>query len=174
MIHFFMRSLSILILSCALFACGEDLTSEDHLNSAKELLTQSASESAINELKTALTKDVNNAQARALLGRVYFDSGAYENAEKELSRAFSSGVDPSIIIPVLAEVLLGLGDYEKLGKLTLDGLDPYNRSTVLAAKGLAMIYQDEKQEQVSCNVQKDASQQLGFALHLLNKLQRLI
>jgi putative PEP-CTERM system TPR-repeat lipoprotein len=143
MTHFFMRSLSILILSCALFACSEDITSEDHFKSAKELLTQSDSKSAINELKNAVIKDVNNAQARALLGRVYFDSGAYENAEKELSRAFSSGVDPTIIVPVLAEVLLGLGDYEKLGKLTLDGLDPYNRSTVLAAKGLALIYQGD-------------------------------
>ncbi len=137
------RTLLILLVSCMLLSCDEDLTSEDHLNNAAALLEQSDNAAAIIELKNALKKDVNNSQARALLGKVYFETGAYEDADKELSRALSAGVDIAVVAPVLAQVLLGLGDYERLDTLSLDGLDPENRSTVQAAKGLSMIYRQD-------------------------------
>ncbi len=134
------RSLSVLLFSAMLLACGDELTSEDHLKSATAFLEKSDAVSATIELKNALKKDVNNARARALLGKLYFEDGAYEDAEKELSRALSLGVDVAIVSPVLSQVLLGLGEYKRLDTLSLDGLDPQNRSTVQAAKGLSMIY----------------------------------
>lgn len=137
-----LRSLCLLGCFCMLLACGEDLTSEDHLNKAKSFLEVSNNAAAVIELKNALKKDVNNSRARTLLGKLYFETGDYEAADKELSRGLSAGVDTTVVVPVLAQVLLGLGDYERLDNLPLDGLDPESRSIVQAAKGLSMMYRD--------------------------------
>lgn len=134
--------MSVLLICCSLIACGEELTSEDHIKNATALMGSANYPAAIVELKTSLQKDVKNTRARAMLGQAYFESGEYEDAEKELSRALSMGVDPSAVVPVLAQVLLGLGSYDRLDELTLDGLNPENRSTVQAAKGLSMMYRD--------------------------------
>jgi len=125
-----------------LVACGYDLTSEEHLAKAKILLEQSDPASAIVELKSALKKDVNNSRASSLLGKLYFEAGSYEDADKELSRALSTGEDATVVVPMLAKVLLSLGDFDRLDALALDGLDPESRSVVQAAKGLSMIYRD--------------------------------
>ncbi|MEZ5571792.1 MAG: PEP-CTERM system TPR-repeat protein PrsT [Halioglobus sp.] len=135
-----LRSLSLLLVTCILLGCGEDVTSDDHVLQAREFLKQSNDQAAIAELKNALQKDVQNTQARALLGTLYFETGLYEDADKELSRALSMGTEPSVVVPVLAQVLLGLGDYDRLDSLTLDGLDPKSKSTVQAAKGLSMMH----------------------------------
>ncbi len=125
-----------------LLACGYDLTSEDHLTKAKTFLEQSDPASAIVELKNALKKDVNNSRASSLLGKLYFEAGSYEDADKELSRALSTGEDATVIVPMLAKVLLSLGEFDRLDALALDGLDPESRSVVQAAKGLSMIYRE--------------------------------
>lgn len=144
----FLRRLSVPLISAMLLACGEDRASEDHLTSADHLakaetfLEQPDQSSAIIELKKALKKDVNNSRASALLGKLYFEEGAYEDAARALSRNLSSGVDTNVVVPMLAQVLLSLGEFERLDKLTLDGLDPESRSIVQAAKGLSMIYRE--------------------------------
>jgi putative PEP-CTERM system TPR-repeat lipoprotein len=134
------RSLSLLLVICFLLACSEDLTSEDHLRQAREFSDRGNNPAAITELKISLQKDVRNTHARALLGKLYFETGMYDDADKELSRALSMGMDSSDVVPVLAQVLLGLGDYNRLDSLVLDGLDAESRSTVQAAKGLSMMY----------------------------------
>lgn len=139
-----LRTVFLLLVGCLVVACGEDLTSEDHLKNAKVFFRDADYPAAIVELKTSLQKDVKNTRARAMLGQAYFESGAYEDADKELSRALSMGVDPSTVVPVLAQVLLGLGDYDRLDDLTLEGLEPEGRSTVQAAKGLSMMYRDNQ------------------------------
>lgn len=136
------RCVFALLVGCLLVACSDELTSEDHLSSAKNLIKQGHYPAAVVELKSALQKDVKNTRARAILGQSYFELGNYEDAGKELDRALSMGVDPGLVVPVLAQVLLGLGEYERLDELTLDGLGPQHRSTVQAAKGLSMMYRD--------------------------------
>jgi putative PEP-CTERM system TPR-repeat lipoprotein len=131
-----------LLFGCLLVACGDELTSEDHLKNAKVFIKRGNYPAAVVEFKSALQKDVKNTRARAMLGQSYFESGNYEDADKELSRALAMGVDPGLVVPVLAQVLLGLGDYQRLDELTLDSLDPQDRSTVQAAKGLSMMYRD--------------------------------
>ncbi len=131
-----------ILLSCLFIACSDELTSQDHLDNANALLKQSNLQGAIVELKSALQKDVNNARARTMLGRAYFETGDYEDAEKELSRALSMDANPGSVVPDLAQVLLGLGSYKQLDDLTLDNLDPEERSTVQAAKGLSMMYRE--------------------------------
>jgi len=138
----FLRGLSVLAFYAMLLACGYDLTSEEHFAKARIFLEQSDPTSAIVELKSALKKDVNNSRASSLLGKLYFEAGSYEDAGKELSRALSTGEDATVVVPMLAKVLLSLGEFNRLDALALNGLDPESRSVVQAAKGLSMIYRE--------------------------------
>ena len=135
-------------------ACGgDDLTSEDHVRKAQELLEDSRDQyaavkqgketAAIAELKAALKKDRNNAQINLFLGKVYFELGAWEDAEPKLSQALDLGADAASVIPMLAQVLLGIEEFKKLESLSFDGLGPEDRSIVQAAKALAMLYREK-------------------------------
>jgi len=124
--------------------CGEDeVTSEQHFANAKAYLEAKDSAAAIVELKNSLQKDVNNSRARSLLGVTYFEQGEYQNAAKELSKAYERGVDSSLIAPVLAKAWLSLGEFRQLEGLPLENLDPEGRSEVQAAKGLSVLYQGD-------------------------------
>ncbi len=131
----------LVIIFALLAACSKELSSEEHFQEAQTLLNENNPKQAIVELKSALQRDVTNTRARTLLGRIYFDLGQWENAEKELTKALASGVDTTAVLPILAQTLLSLGEYQRLEELPLEGLDPKNRSVVQAAKGLAQLYQ---------------------------------
>ena len=136
----------LLLIGSLLLGCGDDLSSEDHLNNANNFIKESQYEEAIIELKNALMKDDSNAQARATLGTIYFDQALYADADKELTRALSAGMDPTVVVPVLAQVLVVLGELDRLEALSADGLDAESRSTLLAAKGISRLYQQEIEE----------------------------
>jgi putative PEP-CTERM system TPR-repeat lipoprotein len=139
-----LRKVSVLLfISCLLFGCGDDLTSEDYLNRANEYISQGKIADAIIELKNALREDDSNGRARAALGDIYFRRGQFADADKELSRALSSRMDPSTVVPTLAQVLVGLGEFKRLDELPIDGLDSESRSTLQAAKGLAKLMQND-------------------------------
>mgnify|MGYP003667102953 FL=1 len=140
------NTLVLLFTGFFLLGCGDDLTSEDHLNNANNFIKESQYEEAIIELKNALLKDDSNARARATLGTIYFDQELYADADKELSRALSAGMDPTVVVPVLAQVLVALGELDRLEALSADGLDSQSRSTLLAAKGIAKLYQQDMEE----------------------------
>lgn len=139
----FLRSLAMVFLAGLLVACGEDLSSDDHLENAKALVQKHEYPAAIIELKNALQKDVSNTRARIQLGRIYFRFGDFASAEKEFSKAIDVGVDPSTIAPDYAKTLLSLGEYSRLDRLSVKGLTPHGRSEVLAAQGLSQLYQGE-------------------------------
>mgnify|MGYP003666552534 CR=1 FL=1 len=142
-----LRTLPVLFfVSLFVVGCGDDLSSEDHLNNADQFVEEGKHQEAIIELKNSLRKDNSNARARATLGTIYFQEAFYADADKELSRALSSGMDPTVVVPVLAQVLLNLREYDRLEKLSLDGLDAESRSTLLAAQGLAKLYSQETEE----------------------------
>jgi putative PEP-CTERM system TPR-repeat lipoprotein len=139
-----LRNLPVLLfISCLLLGCGDELTSDDYLNNANEYISQRKFPEAIIELKNALRADDSNGRARAALGNLYFDRGFFADSDKELSRALSSGMDPATVIPTLAQVLVGLGEFKRLEELPLEGLDSESRSTLQAAKGLAKLMQND-------------------------------
>tara|TARA_R110002049_G_scaffold150185_5_gene313327 strand:- start:1221 stop:3725 length:2505 start_codon:yes stop_codon:yes gene_type:complete len=55
-------------------------------------------------------------------------------------------MDPTVVVPVLAQVLVALGELDRLEALSADGLDSQSRSTLLAAKGIAKLYQQDMEE----------------------------
>ncbi len=136
----------LLFIGCILLGCGNDLTSEEHLNNAENFVKEEKYQEAIIELKNALRKDDSNARARAALGTIYFDQAYYADADKELSRALSSGMDPTVVVPILAQVLLTLGELDRLDELPPDGLDSESRSTLLAAQGISKLYGKDLEE----------------------------
>ena len=136
----------LLFIGCLLLGCGDDLTSEDHLNKANQFVKESKNKEAVIELKNALLKDDTNARARATLGTIYFQQALYADADKELTRALSSGMDPTVVVPVLAQVLVNLGEFDRLDDLTTDGLDAESRSTLLAAQGVSKLYRQELED----------------------------
>lgn len=140
-----MRNALVIAIVALLYACGDgdDRTSSDHLAEARLFLEQNQPRPAEIELKNALQKDVKNAQARSLLGQLYFEQGDFEGAAKELARAVELGADPASIVPPLAQTLLSLGEFRQLEALPLDGLDPAGRSLVQAAKGLGQLFQGD-------------------------------
>ena len=151
MVHKQKKSLSVIgllallgVIAVLLQGCGEP-TSEEHLQAAKALIEQSNNPAAIGELKAALGRDIGNVQARALLGKVYFSSGDYEGAEKELTRALEleGGVNRSMVVPLLSRTLLHIGEFGRVDGLEIHDLNDQARSIVLASKGLARLYQGD-------------------------------
>jgi len=135
-----------IVLACLLPACADEPTAEEYLQSGRQLVEKGRYLQAIADLKGALNKNVDLVEARTLLGQAYYETGDIESADKELSRAIKSEhqVDRDLVIPMLAQTLLRTGDYERLEALEIDGLSGESRSTTLAAKGLAVLYQGEE------------------------------
>lgn len=139
-------ALFVIALACLLPACADEPTAEEYLESGRELVEGGQYWQAVADLKAALNKNVDLVEARALLGRAYYETGDIDSADKELSRALKSGhqVDRDLLIPLLAQTLLRTGDYDRLEALEIDGLSAQSSSTTLAAKGLAVLYQGEE------------------------------
>lgn len=100
------------------------------------------------ELKNALQRDPDNAEARALLGQLYLDTGNYESAEKELSRAWDLGLETDSVQMHLARARLALGDFSGV----LAGSDPEPdlsspaMQDLLVARGAALFALGKTQE----------------------------
>jgi putative PEP-CTERM system TPR-repeat lipoprotein len=132
------HALVILIATFLMLGCESN---QDHLGNAQQLLDKPDYAGAVIELKNALQENTNNLQARALLGRVYFEMGKPQDADKELSIALEGGVSEAIVTPVLAQVLLSLGEHDRLKSLSTEGLSPEDLSTVRAAKASSILVQ---------------------------------
>jgi len=74
-----------------LFACGEDITPEQHLERAKNFFAEQKVFAGIIELKNALQKEGNLPEARWLLGEAYLKLGNGALANREFNSARSLG-----------------------------------------------------------------------------------
>ena len=72
-------------------ACSGSLTDAQYVNRAQDHLDRGELKSATIELKNALRQNLENAQARRLLGKVELEVGNAAAAEKELRRASELG-----------------------------------------------------------------------------------
>jgi putative PEP-CTERM system TPR-repeat lipoprotein len=97
----------------ALAACGGP-SADDLIASAKTYLNQKDDKAAVIQLKNALQKKPESAEARFLLGKAYLESGDAQGAVVELAKAVSFNYPPTQVLPVLARALLATGQYKKL------------------------------------------------------------
>lgn len=102
--------ISVTLLGCDL---NPNLSPEEHIQRAKDLQSQKEYKGSILELKNAIQKAPENAQARWLLGETYLILGQGPEAEKELVRAQQLGVAFTSVQPQLVRALLLQGQYEQ-------------------------------------------------------------
>tara|TARA_R110000823_G_scaffold295738_3_gene415567 strand:- start:16221 stop:18977 length:2757 start_codon:yes stop_codon:yes gene_type:complete len=144
-----MTSLSQLLLTLALafllVGCAGD-SAEDHLASAKEYFAAGDQRAAVLELKSALQKDQNLAEARWLLGSIHLDRGDAESAEKELQRAMWLDWDPEKTLPAYAIALAATGNYTDVLALSTEGLTAESQASILTSQALAKIALGENQD----------------------------
>jgi putative PEP-CTERM system TPR-repeat lipoprotein len=96
--------------------CGRavDDNEQEHLQRAKSFRDEGKLEASVIELKNALQKNPDNAQARLLLGEVYLDLGRPPDAEKELLKAKQLGAaEDSVKVP-LGKALLAEGLFKRV------------------------------------------------------------
>ena len=101
-----------MIVAALLAGCGEK--PESMLTSAKEHLGKNDRAAAVIELRNALQKNPDLAEARFLLGKAELDTGQFAGAQKELRRALELKYPPDEVIPPLAEAILLSGEFKKV------------------------------------------------------------
>jgi len=96
-----------------LAACGGD-SPDALLASAKEYLAKNDPKAAVIQLKNALEKKPDVAEARFLLGRTLLETGDVASAEKELRRARDLKYPAAQVDPQLALAWVRMGEYQKV------------------------------------------------------------
>lgn len=104
---------ALLLLSILLISSGcSRLTPEELIISAKGNIEQGNMQSAVVELKNAISQDNTLSEARTLLGRVYLQQSQFEAAEKELLRGADMGAPYADVYPYLVKVYYYQEDFE--------------------------------------------------------------
>ena len=137
--NFTTGTLCTICLSLMLAACDSGSSAAEHVASAKQYIASGEQDAAEIELKNALQKDNQSAEARWLLGKTYLDSGDVLSAEKELQHALQLGWSQNDVLPALALSLLAQRKYAEVRELDDTGLQPRAEADVLAAKSLSAL-----------------------------------
>ncbi len=103
---------TVFIAAVLLAGCADD--PQALVASAKALLAKKDNSAAIIKLKNALQKDLDNAEARFLLGKALLDSGDALGAEKALRMARELHYPPQDVAPPFARSLVRLGRYKEV------------------------------------------------------------
>lgn len=98
----------------ALTACGSSATPQARVESAKAQIAKRDFKAAVIELRNALQKNADMAEARYLLGVALAESGDGRTAEKELRKALELGWDRNVAIPRVARLMVEFGDHDKV------------------------------------------------------------
>lgn len=121
-----------------LTGCGKDQSTPALLAEAKEYQAKGDLKSALIQLKNAVAKSPEDANARLQLGTLYLETGDVLSADKELRRAASLGGNPEQVLPLLAQALQAQGKHKE----SLDELTPEKvakSAPLLALRGNALL-----------------------------------
>ena len=122
-----------------LSACAQQ-NSEALIKSANEYIAKKDYAAAAIQLKNIIQKQ-ENGEARFLLALTMVEMGDYPAAELQLRQALAAKYPADAIYPVLAKVMLALGDSKKitseLGSVTVS--DPSAQATIKSAVGNAYL-----------------------------------
>ncbi|MDR2788657.1 MAG: PEP-CTERM system TPR-repeat protein PrsT [Candidatus Accumulibacter sp.] len=102
-----------LLFALSLTACGED-SPETMLASAKDYLSKNDVKAATIQLKNALKTRPNLPEARFLLGKLLLQEGLVSAADVEFRKATELNYPADELIPLHAQVLLTLGQAQKV------------------------------------------------------------
>ena len=132
-----------LLAAPVLNGCHRDanLTEQERIQRAKDFEGKGDLKASIIELKNALQKNPDSAQARWLLGLAYLKQGQGSDAETQLNRAVQLGINPDSVRIPLARTWLLKGDFDKvLDKLKSTGQEaPKVLAQILEIRGNALL-----------------------------------
>jgi putative PEP-CTERM system TPR-repeat lipoprotein len=118
-----------------------NLSVEEHIERAKDFQSKGNTRASILELKNAVQKDPNNAQARWLLGATYLDMRLGGEAETQIGKAVQLGINPQSARIPMARAQLYQGNFQKiLDTLTaVDTEEPGILAQILDLRGNALL-----------------------------------
>ncbi len=102
-----------LLIVTLLAGCG-GATPEAMLVSGKDYLARNDRPAAVIQLRNALQKNPDLAEARHLLGQTLLEMGEVQAAEKELRKASELKYSPDDVIPLLARAMLLTGESKQV------------------------------------------------------------
>ena len=97
-----------------LTACNRDQSTASLLAEAKQYQQKGDEKAALIQLKNAVAKSPEDAEARLQLGMLYLDSGDAVSASKELRKAASLGMTPARTLPLLAKSMQAQGQFKEM------------------------------------------------------------
>jgi putative PEP-CTERM system TPR-repeat lipoprotein len=115
---------------------------EDHLQAGIALHQKGDLKGAEIELKNALQKLPDNADARYRLGRIHFANNDYQSAAKELKKSWDLGVRDGELDPMYARTLLKLGEPKRLLEEVnaAENATPETKTIILALRARAQLH----------------------------------
>ncbi len=157
-----------LLLMSLLAGCGKADDPAALIAEARQYQKKGDTKAAVIQLKNALQKNPEDAEARFLLGMIYIDTGDALSAEKELRKAATLGVTPDRVMPPLGKALMALGKYQEVLDQTANG--PDNAET-MALRGDALFAMGKRDDaKVAYQKALDRKPGLSPALIGLGKL----
>ncbi len=129
---------AVALLTLALIACGS-VDEQQMVQAARAYLDQNKIREAALELKNALQKNPENAEARYLLGEINLNVGDPASAEKEFRRAEQAGWSEAQARVGLARALINENAYQKvLDEVEIkDDYPPVERANLYALHAIA-------------------------------------
>ena len=160
-------AMSALLVSLLVVGCGGD-SPEKMLGSAKDYLAKNDTKAAVIQIKNALQKNPDSPEARYLLGKALLEGGDVVAAEVELRKALVLKHPQDLVLPSLAQAMLGQGQSKKLiqefVKVELTDLIP--RADFLTSMAIAYGAQGNMAA-LQSNVQAALAAQPGYAPALI-------
>ena len=107
------RVIAFAIIVATLAACAKDDPST-YIASAKSYMAKRDYKAAVVEVKNALQRQPDSAEARLLLATALVETGDPVGAEAEVRKAIAAGAPDDQTYPLLARALTSQGEYKKL------------------------------------------------------------
>ena len=137
--------MQIIVLSLALglaSGCNQSTSVDKYLQDAQQYRQKGDNKAAIIQLKNALQKNADHAEARYQLGIIYNELGDFLSAEKEVEKARRLGYARDKTELALAQAWLGQGEFQKVLDLIQtqpEAAKGKNLAGILTARGEAHL-----------------------------------
>jgi cellulose synthase operon protein C len=151
--------LAIALSSMALAGCSQSSSDAGLIAQARTAVEKNDFKAAEIHLKNLLQKTPDSAEARFLLGQVYFQAADFRSAEKELHRAIEAGYDRSKTVPTMFHAMLQVGEYQKI-------IDEHKNLAVEGNDVKARVLDQVARAYLALNKREDAQASFREALTL--------
>lgn len=139
-------AVSVALAGGAIQGCGKIENPETLIADARRYEEKGDHKAAIIQLKNALQKRPDDAEARYLLGTIYNKTGDLQSAEKELRKAVSLGMSSDEVLPELGQTLLKLGEFQRVLDETKELSENKKSAEILSLRGNAFLGLGKPQE----------------------------